>query len=186
ATANGLREKNLCLSLALKLRDILNQEYEGHTLKLSREADTTVTLKQRTNMANSWGADYFVPIHINAGGGTGFESYIYNGNYASKPETNRLRNLLHDAIVKESGYRDRGKKEADFHVLRESTMYSVLTVNAYIDHRSDTEIIKNDTFLNYVDREHASGLARALGLRRRVVQYLTLQEGETLSAFSRQ
>src|SRR5690625_4127057 len=113
ATANGLREKNLCLSLALKLRDILNQEYAGHTLRLSREADTTVTLKQRTNMANSWGADYFVSIHINAGGGTGSESYIYNGNYATTPETNRFRNLLHEQVGIEPRYRDRRAKKAN-------------------------------------------------------------------------
>jgi len=185
ATANGLREKNLCLSLALKLRDILNQEYAGHTLRLSREADTTVTLKQRTNMANSWGADYFVSIHINAGGGTGFESYIYNGNYASKPETNRLRNLLHDAIVQETGYRDRGKKEANFHVLRESAMYGVLTENGFIDHSTDAEKLKSDAFLNKIARGHASGLARALGLKRKSVQYHTIQKGDTFWALSR-
>lgn len=50
-TANGLKEKDLCLTIALKLRNILNQEYEGHMVKLSRTTDKTLTLKQRINMA---------------------------------------------------------------------------------------------------------------------------------------
>src|SRR5699024_5783382 len=126
-------------------------------------------------MANRWGEDYFVSIHINAGGGTGFESYIYNGNYASKPETNRLRNLLHDAIVKETGYRDRGKKGANFHVLRESAMYGGLTENGFIDHSTDAEKLKSDALLNQIASGHASVLAWAIGLKRRGVQYHTIQ-----------
>jgi len=77
AVANGLDDKNLTLDIAVRLRAILLGEYRGVEVRLSRETDTTVSLKQRVQMANSWGADYFLSIHINAGGGTGFESYIY-------------------------------------------------------------------------------------------------------------
>lgn len=165
ATANGLKEKDLCLTIALKLRNILNQEYEGHTISLSRTADTTLTLKQRTDMANRWGADFLVSIHINAGGGTGFESYIYNGIYVSKGETNRLRTLVHDAIVKETGFSDRGKKTANFHMLRESSMHGVLTENGFIDTSSNANNLKSGAFLNKIARGHARGLASALGLK---------------------
>ena len=44
AQANGLREKDLTLKLALKTRDILNNEYEGHSLRLSRTTDATLSL----------------------------------------------------------------------------------------------------------------------------------------------
>ena len=30
-------------------------------------------------MANQWGADLFVSVHANAGGGTGFETFRYPG-----------------------------------------------------------------------------------------------------------
>lgn len=76
AAANGLLEKNITLQIALFLRDMLISEYDGVSVRLSRSIDQSVTLSQRTNAANSWGADYFVSIHINAGGGTGFESYV--------------------------------------------------------------------------------------------------------------
>ncbi|TKC16973.1 hypothetical protein FA727_12990 [Robertmurraya kyonggiensis] len=45
-------------------------------MMLARDNDSTLLLLQRTDMANNWGANYFVSVHINAGGGIGFESYI--------------------------------------------------------------------------------------------------------------
>src|SRR5690625_3326805 len=98
ATANGLQEKDICLTIVLKLWDILNQEYDGHAIKLSRTTDQTMTLKERTDLANRFGADYLISVHINAGGGTGFESYIYNGKFNEKAKTNRLRHVIHDEI----------------------------------------------------------------------------------------
>ncbi|WP_082234962.1 N-acetylmuramoyl-L-alanine amidase [Halobacillus massiliensis] len=167
ASGNGLHEKDLTLALALKTRDILNNEYDGHSVQLSRTSDRTLSLTERTNMANSWGADYLVSIHINAGGGVGFESFTYNGSYSSKAETNRLAGIVHDAIVNRTEFRDRGKKEANFHMVRESAMPSVLTENGFIDSTSDAAALKSDAFLNSIARGHAEGLAEALGLTRK-------------------
>ncbi|MCP3026593.1 N-acetylmuramoyl-L-alanine amidase [Halobacillus sp. A5] len=164
ATGNGLREKDLTLDIALKTRDILNNEYEGHSVKLSRTSDETLSLSQRTNMANDWGADYLVSVHINASGGAGFESYTYNGSYSGKAETNRLGEIVHDAIVAETEFNDRGKKEANFHMVRESAMPAVLTENGFIDNTSDAAALKTDAFLTKVARGHAKGLANALDL----------------------
>ncbi|SDJ85943.1 N-acetylmuramoyl-L-alanine amidase [Sediminibacillus albus] len=164
AIGNGLQEKDVTLAIALKIRDLLNRDYQGHSVMLSRTTDQTLSLSQRTNMANSWGADYLVSVHINAGGGTGFESYTYNGNYPGKTETNRLRSIVHDAIVIETGFRDRGKKEANFHMVRESAMQAVLTENGFIDNSSDAAALKSDAFLTRVARGHVIGVANALGL----------------------
>src|SRR5690625_6971829 len=76
ASGNGLREKDLTLTIAKKVQALL-KDYA--TVRMSRTTDKTLSLTQRTNDANSWGADYFLSIHINAGGGTGYEDYIYNG-----------------------------------------------------------------------------------------------------------
>ncbi|WP_284139149.1 MULTISPECIES: N-acetylmuramoyl-L-alanine amidase [unclassified Virgibacillus] len=182
ATANGLQEKDVTLAIALKLGNILNNEYEGHTLKFSRTTDVTVSLSTRTNMANNWGANYLVSIHINAGGGTGFESYIHNGSYSGKAETNRLRGYIHDAVVSSTGFRDRGKKEANFHMLRESNMKAVLTENGFVDFLDDANKLKQNSFLEKIARGHASGLARAFGLTPKSggTQIHIVQQGDTL------
>src|SRR5699024_11115883 len=80
-SANGLKEKDVRLDIALKTRDILNEQYSGHTVKLSRTEDITKSLNERTNEANNWGANFFVSIHINSNQATSYESYTYNGDY---------------------------------------------------------------------------------------------------------
>lgn len=165
ASAYGLEEKELTLSIALLLRTELNKNYVGHQIRLSRSKDETVTLKERTNMANKWGANLLLSIHINAGGGTGFESYIYNGNYRNKGRTSMLQKQIHNEIVVSTAFRDRGRKMANFHMLRKSTMPAILTENGFIDHKKDNRQLKSDVYLRKIAEGHAVGLALALGLK---------------------
>lgn len=167
ASGHGLKEKDVTLKIARKLRSILKEDYKGHSLKMARTTDETVSLSERTNMANEWGADYLQSIHINAGNGTGFESYIYNGNFSGKEKTNKLRKAVHKEVMGQTDFSDRGKKEANLHMLRESGMPSSLTENGFIDHKKDAELLKSDSFLNSVARGHAKGLASALGLKKK-------------------
>ena len=46
---------------------------------------------------------------MNAGGGTGFEDYIYPGVGAP---TTTYRDIMHEEILKVVDFRDRGKKSA--------------------------------------------------------------------------
>src|SRR5690625_967948 len=109
AVGNGLREKDLTLDIAKRIQKYLNDNYTGFTIKLSRTTDKTLSLAQRTKMANDWKADYFLSIHINAGGGTGYEDYIYSGPVQTT--TASLRNTIHAEIVKNIDWRNRGKKK---------------------------------------------------------------------------
>lgn len=170
AVGNGLREKDLTLKIALKTRDILRTRYEGHSIKMSRTTDQTISLRERTNIANTWGADYLLSIHINAGGGTGFESFIYNGSYRNKPDTKALRSTIHNEIISRINFRDRGKKEANFHMLRESNMPAMLTESGFIDHREDASKLKSDSFLSQIAEGHAQGIAKALQLKGKVAE----------------
>lgn len=187
ASANGLKEKNLTLSIALKTRDILNRDYEGHSIRMSRTTDKTVSLTQRTNDANSWGANYFVSIHINAGGGTGYEDYIYNGSVTSN--TVAYRDQLHAEVMKQVDFRNRGKKRNNFHVLRESRMPAALTENGFIDTTADANKLKSDAYLNRIALGHANGIAKALGLKKKSSgggsSTYTVKAGDTLWSISR-
>lgn len=165
ATGNGLLEKNVTLQIALLVRKYLTA-YEHVTIKMSRTSDKTVTLSARTNEANNWGADYFLSIHINAGGGTGFESYIYS-RLSSSGETAKRRNIIHNEIVKVNELRDRGKKQGNLHVLRESMMSSMLTENGFIDTKADAEKMKDKKWLETVAKAHADGLAKVFHLKKK-------------------
>lgn len=75
---NSLYEKLLTLKKALKIKEYL-EEYDDVQIKMSRTGDQTRSLTYRTDDANAWGADVYVLPHINAGGGVGYEDYVYLG-----------------------------------------------------------------------------------------------------------
>src|SRR5690625_7104248 len=102
------------------------KNYEDVSVKLSRTTDKTVSLSERTNEANQWGADYFLSIHLNAGKGTGFESYIHS-SLSSSSKTAKRRSKIHEEVMNTNQLKDRGKKSANLHVLRETQMSAVLT-----------------------------------------------------------
>ncbi len=62
--SNGVREAEFNLRVAQYLRDFL--EYSGAEVKLTREEDTDLSLKDRAEVANQWGADLFIACHHNA------------------------------------------------------------------------------------------------------------------------
>ena len=163
AVGNGIMEKDVALSIALKIYDILESEYEGVAVRMSRVGDTFPTLTQRTKEANAWGADYFMSIHINSGGGTGFETFVYSG---SSDQVRTYQSHIHDEILKVIGLRDRGKKQASFHVIKASRMPAILTESGFIDSASDSAKMKDQNWIHDVARAHVVGLEKAFNLRK--------------------
>src|SRR5699024_11136311 len=56
---------------------------------------------------------------------------------------------------------NRGKKRANFHVLRESRMPALLTENGFIDNASDAALMADPSWRQRVAQGHVNGLARA-------------------------
>lgn len=170
AVGLGLIEKNLTLEIAQGIATKL-KSYEGIEVKMSRTSDKSLTLRQRTDEANAWGANYFLSIHINSAEdktANGYEDFIYNGNVSRK--TIAFQNVLHDEIFKaiqKHGAEDRGKKRANFHVLRESHMPALLTENLFIVNSKDAANLKNDAFKADLIQGHVTGLEKFLGLKKR-------------------
>lgn len=160
----GLREKDLTLAISKRIEATLNDEYEVD-VRLTRTVDTTLNLKARTDFANSVGANYLLSVHINAGGGTGYEDFIHV-NLSDTTMTAKYRDTVHAEIVKvlqKYGIRNRGKKKANFHMLRESRMSAMLSETLFIDHKEDQKLLQNTAFLNDMADAHAYGMAKALG-----------------------
>ncbi len=78
--SNGLREKNLTLTVAQKLGALLRER--GFEVHMTRTSDTLIALADRPHLANQWKngrpATLFVSIHANSGvrGAEGFETYF--------------------------------------------------------------------------------------------------------------
>lgn len=165
AVGNGLREKDLTLTIAKALKKYLEDNYENVEVRLSREDDRTLTLRQRTDMANAWGADYFISVHVNAGGGTGFETFIWNGNVSRATITNQ--NVMHSESIKQLQVRDRGKKRANFFVIRETRMPAILPEFLFIDNASDARLLKDPVFLNKCAKGLENGVASIFNLKKK-------------------
>ncbi|MGS0905788.1 N-acetylmuramoyl-L-alanine amidase family protein [Bacillus altitudinis] len=168
AVANGMKEKDLVLTIAKKTKAILEKVY-GATVKLTRSTDVYIDLSQRARLANNWGADYFASIHINAAGGTGFETFRYD-KLSAISSTGKQQTIVHNAIynkIKEKiGDRDRGTKSKNLAVLRETKMPAILTENLFIDRKEDAVLLKQESFLDLLADGHAEGIAAAVGLKK--------------------
>lgn len=169
AVGNGLLEKNLTLEIAQGIANEL-KFYDGIEVKMSRTTDKTVSLRQRTDEANTWGADYFLSIHINSSESTaanGYEDFVYNGNISAK--TVAFQNVMNDEIfnsIKSHGVSNRGKNKANFHVLRESHMPAILTENLFIRNAADADRLKDRQFKTDLIKGHVTGLEKFLGLKK--------------------
>lgn len=164
ASANGLKEKDIVLDIAKRFRKKLNK-YNGVKIIMTRTTDKFISLTERANKANRNKADLFISIHINSGGGTGFESYIYNSTVSSN--TFELQNIVHKEIVKEINSTDRGKKRANLAVVRQTKMPAMLTENLFIDNKTDANKLKNSKFLDEIAAGHEKGISKYLGIKKK-------------------
>lgn len=162
AMANGLQEKNIVLDIAKRTVKLL-QEFDDVQVKLSRSDDRYIDLAERARLANEWGADYFVSIHVNSGNGSGYEDFIYSGRVANEAVQNQ--HVMNEEIVKATGSNNRGKKRANFAVLRQSKMPAILTENGFIDGR-DAQLLKQSVFIEKIARGHVNGLVKIFNLKK--------------------
>ncbi|MGH3736611.1 MAG: N-acetylmuramoyl-L-alanine amidase [Micromonosporaceae bacterium] len=184
AVGNGLREKDLTLAISLQMRDYLKANYVVD-IRMSRTTDVSRSLSYRSSDANSWGAHRFVSVHINAGGGTGFESYRYTSTNST---TQAMHSTLHSNILSTmrsvASVTDRGMKTANFHVLRETNMPAILTENLFIDRSYDAGLLKRADFIAATARGHAIGIAKHMNLQPSGGGYTTTVDNATTGRFT--
>lgn len=137
ACALGYKEKDLTLQIATLLGAELTRC--GITVAQTRTTDMDISLDTRGQLANKWGADYFVSVHLNAGGGKGAETWCSIAGGKSKA----LAEYIQAELVG-LGYVDRGVKTRKgddgrdyLAVIRQTNMPAVLTEVGFIDSQED-------------------------------------------------
>ena len=112
--------------------------------------------------ANDWGADLFVSIHFNAGGGDGYEALVYNENRVALGK-------VFDKHVKAAGQNSRGVKlRPDLAVLRLTNMPAVLNEGAFVDNKKDITDWNEDAELEKLGIAYAEAAAEWLKLEKKV------------------
>ncbi|HJQ24689.1 MAG TPA: N-acetylmuramoyl-L-alanine amidase [Blastocatellia bacterium] len=86
---SGMREKDLVLDVALKLRAYIKHKYPDVEVILTRDSDRFIALEERTAIANSRRADLFISIHANASparAASGVETYFLSPDRAPQED----------------------------------------------------------------------------------------------------
>ena len=136
-------EKNITLSIALPLRDMLTSA--GAKVVMTRDTDKDVygpwadadpELQARCDIANEAHADAFVSIHIDSFSNSSVDGTTAYYNAKSSKDL-LLAQVMHQATMNSLSIPDRGVKSNDFYVNVYTTMPSVLMEMGFItnDHR---------------------------------------------------
>jgi N-acetylmuramoyl-L-alanine amidase len=155
ATSNGLQEKNLTLTEGLHLQDFLQRD-NRFAVRMTRttdtgcrglEASTGPELSARADVANEWGADFFIALHFNSFNGQahGVEVLDYNGTGIAKVVGEALCSI----IEHEDGLTNRHVKDTNktFAVIRETNAPAIIFEAGFIDNAADISHFDSDAEL---------------------------------------
>ena len=126
--------------------------YEG--VSVLRIDDSTgqndLSLTERTNKANTWGADLYLAIHhnggINGGTGGGIIAFVYTKPQAKSTEWQKA---LYDALIKKTGLKGNRATplaKQNLHEVREPKMPSVLLELGFMDSKTDVPILLTEAY----------------------------------------
>ncbi len=183
---SGLAEKDVTLSVARKIKEILFGAYEVH---LTRNDDYNIDIEDRTAAANHYHADIFVSIH--AGGGFRHQArgvVIFHHSHStaagSKPPQQQrdsretyekpvpwdyiqgvytvknqvLAKLVHRHLIAKLSTVDRGVRKAPCLVLRGADMPAILVEIGHLSHPSDEKELKKANVISAVAEAICKGI----------------------------
>ena len=105
--AGGLgNEEQWMRDIAIHAAAILREA--GHTVKVGG----LISAGLNATDANNWGAQYYVAIHTNAGGGVGTEAWYYTGSTLGR----KLATSVYNRVAKVSSCADRGVKSSTSYI----------------------------------------------------------------------
>ena len=150
-TREWVLNDRICDKIEQKLK-----AYDGY--QLLRIDDTTgatdVSLDNRCKKANTWGADFYLSIHhnagVNGGKGGGVVAYTYTNVDAA---TLAWQKALYDAIIKKTGLKGNRATplaKANLAECRKTTMPAVLLECGFMDSATDVPVILTDDFADKV------------------------------------
>ena len=170
ACASGLVEKSMTLITAKGAKAQL--EAAGVTVMLSRTDDRFLTLTERAEKANRWGADLLVSCHYNAGGGDRGE--VIHSVSGGRGKALAEKVAMSIAELGQGSTRIYCKPATSgsgdyFTVIAKSNMPAIIVEPCFID-SSDRELADTE------DKQWGMGIAVAKG----ILNYLGIKEARAV------
>ena len=159
ACYNGRKESNDVLIIGRAVAGEIRRH--DVTVDETRISDTTVSLTNRSAFENKNTYDYFISFHRNAykpEKAEGVEVYTYlNAGVKAK----RLAQVVQKSLLA-LGFTDRGIKEANYYVLRETKAPAVLIEIGFIDNSKDNNLF--DSKKNEIIKALSKAILIELGI----------------------
>jgi len=152
----SIKEKNITLNIALLLEQYLL--VFGHKIYLTRRCDRSLSLQARSKYANRYKVNLFISIHCNSAytpKAEGIETWIHPYSTVAKRYAKPVQKSLIKAFPK---HKNRGIKEANFHVLRETKMAAILIETEFINNPRMAKFLANEKNQEKIASAIASGI----------------------------
>lgn len=190
ASGNGLVEKNITNFLMYQVKkEILQLTSEVEIMTYQSLEVWSLAKRKIIYEANLFKPDLFLSIHVNSGGGTGYEDYVDSDARAATIEMRKLFHAevmawyLSQGVKMHDGGRAGGEmKAANLYVLGGTAAPAILTENLFIDNQNDAILLKSESFLNGVAAAHAHGCLAALGIQPTISPVVNQEEAKGLPA----
>lgn len=161
ATGFGAQEADIVLTVSKYLQTELKRQ--GLAVKMSREKDIAKSLSARCSEANTWGADVVVPIHCNAhadASASGTETWIYKtgGN------AENLAKKVQPNLVSALGTKNRGIKEGNLAMVRDTKAPAILIELAFITNKADNAKLVSAAYQKKAAVAICKGICSYLGI----------------------
>lgn len=164
AVVDGYREKDMTLAMALACQQELARH--GVLVKLSRTKDENDPVNEEVRECNAYAPDLALDIHVNAGGGDGFEAY----HALSRGKGKTLAQNI-EAEVKALGQNSRGCKTRagssgkDYYAfIRDTACPAVIAEIGFIDNAKDRAAFDTAQEQQAFGRAYARGILKTLGV----------------------
>jgi N-acetylmuramoyl-L-alanine amidase len=160
ASGNGVVEKKINLSVALKVQKILEQK--GIKVVMTRKDDTFLELDERVKVAVDKNADTFVSIHSNSATDSrakGTETYYSTAALNTRAEMSKqLATFIQDRLYKALDTSNRGVKQANFRVITKTPLPAALVELGFVTNSGDAAKLASDTYQNKAAEAIALGI----------------------------
>ena len=85
---------------------------------------------------------------------SGVETFCYPGSTTG----HRLGDVFQKHLIDQTGWRDRGVKEANFYVLRKTTMPAILTENGFFSNKQQCEQMLSAEYRDKIAEAHVQAI----------------------------
>ena len=128
---NFANEKSVCLSMALKLGNLIKSNYPEIKVIYTRDKDVFVELIERANIANRAKADLFICIHANAASESAYGTETYVLGLHRTEAQQRVAERENSIIALED---DKGAKYNEIDLSTDAIIVRQLQLKVFLDH----------------------------------------------------